>query len=56
MGIHEKCTSTLIPVRRNDVCFGQRRGRQATKETVIYRLAAGNFEDETDSVQICFTA
>ena len=30
---------------------GQRRDKQTARETIICRLAAGNFEDETASVQ-----
>ena len=44
------CTSTLI-FMRNDIYFGQRRDKQTATETIICRLAAGNFEDETVSVQ-----
>ena len=36
---------------RNDIYFGQRRDKQTATETIICRLAAGNFEDETVSVQ-----
>ena len=36
---------------RNDIYFGQRRDKQTARETIICRLAAGNFEDETVSVQ-----
>ena len=45
------CTSTLIFLWRNDIYFRQRRGKQTARETIICRLAAGNFEDETVSVQ-----
>ena len=44
------CTSTLI-FMRNDIYFGQRRDKQTATKTIICRLAAGNFEDETVSVQ-----
>ena len=36
---------------RNDIYLGQRRDKQTGRETIICRLAAGNFEDETVSVQ-----
>jgi len=36
---------------RNDIYFGQRRDKQTARETIICRLATGNFEDETVSVQ-----
>jgi len=36
---------------RNDIYFGQRRDKQMARETIICRLAAGNFEDEMASVQ-----
>ena len=35
----------------NEIYFGQRRDKQTARETIICRLAAGNFEDETVSVQ-----
>jgi len=42
---------------RNDIYFGQRRDKQTARETITCRLAAGNFEDETVSVEnIIFTA
>jgi len=34
---------------------GHRRGKQTARETIFYRLAAGNCEEETDTAQICFT-
>ena len=34
-----------------DIYLGQRRDKQTARETIICRLAAGNFEDETVSVQ-----
>ena len=43
-------TSTLI-FMANEIYFGQRRDKQTARETIICRLAAGNFEDETVSVQ-----
>ena len=36
---------------RNDIYLGQRRDKQTARETIICRLATGNFEDETVSVQ-----
>ena len=44
------CTSTLIFMAKWHL-FGQRRDKQTARETIICRLAAGNFEDETVSVQ-----
>ena len=35
----------------NAYFYGQRRDKQTARETIICRLAAGNFEDETVSVQ-----
>ena len=37
--------------RGKPIYFGQRRDKQTATETIICRLAAGNFEDETVSVQ-----
>jgi len=39
---------------RNDIYFGQWRDKQTARETIVCRLVAGNFEDETDSVQNMF--
>jgi len=44
------CTSTLV-FMAYFYFFGQRRDKQRARETIICRLAAGNFEDETVSVQ-----
>ena len=46
-------TSTLIfmAFMANEIYFGQWRDKQTARETIICRLAAGNFEDETVSVQ-----
>ena len=40
---------------RNDIYFGQRRDKQTARETIICRLAAGNFEDEMVQ-NVIFTA
>ena len=36
---------------RNDIYFGRRQDKQTARETIICQLVAGNFEDETVSVQ-----
>ena len=54
-GLRE-CAPQRLFLWRNDIYFGQRRDKQTARETIICRLAAGNFEDETESMQICFTA
>ena len=49
-GLRE-CALQCLFLWRNDIYFGQRRDKQTATETIICRLAAGNFEDETVSVQ-----
>ena len=49
-GLREYALQRLF-LWRNDIYFGQRRDKQTARETIICRLAAGNFEDETASVQ-----
>ena len=45
------CTSTLIFMARWHLFISLRRDKQTARETIICRLTAGNFEDETDSRQ-----
>jgi len=45
------CALQRLFLRGNDIYFGQRRDKQTARETIICRLAAGNFEDETVSLQ-----
>jgi len=52
-GLRE-CALQHLFLWRNDIYFGQRRDKQTARETIICRLAAGNFEDETDSMQNMF--
>ena len=49
-GLRE-CALQRLVLWGNDIYFGQRRDKQTARETIICRLAAGNFEDETVSVQ-----
>ena len=49
-GLRE-CALQRLFLWRNDIYFGQRRDKQTARETIICRLAAGNFEDERVSVQ-----
>jgi len=46
-----ECALQRLFLWRNDIYFAQRQDKQMTRETTICRLAAGNFEDETVSVQ-----
>jgi len=49
-GLHE-CALQRLFLWPNYIYFGQRRDKQTARETIICRLAAGNFEEETVSVQ-----
>jgi len=52
-GLRE-CTLQHLFLWRNDIYFGQRRDKQTARETIICQLAAGSFEDETNSTQMRF--
>jgi len=52
-GLRE-CAFQRLSLWRNDIYFCQRRDKQTARKTIICQLAAGNFEDETESMQNMF--
>jgi len=49
-----ECALQRLFLWLNDIYFGRWQDKQTARETIICRLAAGNFEEETVSMQNMF--